>query len=161
MITAVIDANAIVSAVLNKSRFWTNAAGIDLNKRQRDTLNRFLDGYEAKITTKMWAALNKCSKDTAIRDIKDLVDKGILHEDHIGAKRPSYSIYCADFDQQITDNFKMVHLAQENGGFYLKGEHKSAGKFSERIMPLDAERFQSGDLPLNHLIAKYCSYMME
>ena len=161
LITAVIDANAIVSAVLNKSRFWTNAAGIDLNRRQRDTLNRFLDGYEAKITTKMWAALNKCSKDTAIRDIKDLVDKGILHEDHIGAKRPSYSIYCADYDQQITDNFKRVDLVQENGSFYLKGEHKSVGKFSERVLPLDAERFQSGDLPLNHIIAKYCSYMME
>lgn len=161
LITAVIDANATVSTVLNKSRFWANAAHMVLNARQRDTLNRFLDGYQAKITSKMWSTLNKCSKDTAIRDIKDLVDKGILHEDHVGAKRPSYSIYSADFDQQISDNFIKVYLTQENGDFYLKGEHKNAGKFSERVLPLDAERFQSGDLPLKHLIAKYCSYMME
>ena len=55
-------------------------------------LNLFLDGYEAKITSKTWASLAKCSKDTAIRDIQDLVDKDILREDIPGAKRPSYSI---------------------------------------------------------------------
>ncbi|MBQ3959264.1 MAG: Fic family protein, partial [Muribaculaceae bacterium] len=102
-----------------------------------------------------------CSKDTAIRDIKDLMEKGILHEDNVGAKRPSYSIYCADDNLQIIDSFKKVYLTQENGDFYLKGEHRSAGEFTERVLPLDAERFQSGDLPLKHLIAKYCSYMME
>ena len=161
LITAVVDANTIVSSVLNKSRFWANAAHIILNARQRDTLNRFLDGYQAKITTKTWSTLNKCSKDTAIRDIKDLVDKGILHEDNVGAKRPSYSIYCADDNLQIIDSFNKVYLTQENGDFYLKGEHRSAGEFTERVLPLDAERFQSGDLPLKHLIAKYCSYMME
>ena len=55
-------------------------------------LNLFLDGYEAKITSKTWTSLAKCSKDTAIRDIQDLVDKDILREDIPGAKRPSYSI---------------------------------------------------------------------
>jgi len=63
-----------------------------LTERQTNTLNFFLDGYEAKITSKVWASLNKCSKDTAIRDIQDLLDKNILKEDIPGTKRPSYSI---------------------------------------------------------------------
>lgn len=68
-----------------------------LSARQIEMLNLFLDGYEAKITSKNWVTLAKCSKDTAIRDLQDLVAKNILREDIPGAKRPSYSIvYDAD-----------------------------------------------------------------
>ncbi len=63
-----------------------------MNERQRTTLNRFLDGHESKNTTKNWAQMNHCSKDTAIRDIQDLVAKQVLREDISEAKRPSYSI---------------------------------------------------------------------
>lgn len=89
---AIQEANSLVSTVLNKSFFWLRAASIPMTERQAQTLNRFLDGYEAKITSKSWADMNKCSKDTAVRDIQDLVQKGILREDIPGAKRPSYSI---------------------------------------------------------------------
>lgn len=93
LLAAIHEANATVNTILNKSFFWMRATGIPLSERQTYTLNLFLDGYEAKITSKTWAALNKCSKDTALRDIQDLLQKGILHEDIPGAKRPSYSIY--------------------------------------------------------------------
>lgn len=93
LLAAIHEANATVNTILNKSFFWMRATGIPLSERQTYTLNLFLDGYEAKITSKTWAALNKCSKDTALRDIQDLLQKGILHEDVPGAKRPSYSIY--------------------------------------------------------------------
>ena len=63
-----------------------------MTERQRQVLNIFLDGYEGKITSKNWANLSKCSKDTAIRDIQDLVQKGILQEEKPRAKHPSYTI---------------------------------------------------------------------
>lgn len=89
---ALDEAEKTVSTILNKSFFWQKASSIPLSQRQTDILNIFLDGYEAKITSKTWALLAKCSKDTAIRDIQDLVNKDILREDIPGAKRPSYSI---------------------------------------------------------------------
>ena len=79
----------IVTTILNKSFFWQKASAVPMTERQTQMLNLFLDGYEAKIMSKTWATLAKCSKDTAIRDIQDLVDKNILIEDIIGAKRPS------------------------------------------------------------------------
>lgn len=90
--SALDEAGNIVSTILNKSFFWQKVSSVPLSQRQTNILNLFLDGYEAKITSKTWATLAKCSKDTAIRDIQDLVIKGILREDIPGAKRPSYSI---------------------------------------------------------------------
>lgn len=78
---ALDDAEAAVSVILNKSLFWQKASSVVLSQRQTDVLNIFLDGYEAKITSKTWASLAKCSRDTAIRDIQDLVTKSILRED--------------------------------------------------------------------------------
>jgi hypothetical protein len=120
-------------------------------------LNLFLDGYEAKITSKTWASLAKCSKDTAIRDIQDLVDKEILREDIPGAKRPSYSIIYDPED--ITSFFSEVTIEQQNGNQYIKGLYKGKQQVCERILPIDAERYEKGELPLENLLAKYCSYL--
>ena len=120
-------------------------------------LNLFLDGYEAKITSKTWAALGKCSKDTALRDIQDLVAKNILREDIPGAKRPSYSIvYDAE---DLTAFFTDVALISEGGGAYLTALYKGKTPVRERVLPLDAERYAKGDLPLQSLLNKYCSYL--
>ncbi len=108
---ALDEAENIVSTILNKSFFWQKAASVPLSQRQTDMLNVFLDGYEAKITSKTWASLAKCSKDTAIRDIQDLVDKDILREDIPGAKRPSYSIVYAPED--ITAFFSEISIEQQ------------------------------------------------
>ena len=121
-------------------------------------LNLFLDGYEAKITSKTWATLAKCSKDTAIRDIQDLVDKNILIEDIPGAKRPSYSIvYDAE---DLTQFFTEVCITEENGIPYLKAIFKGKKPVSERLLKLDAERFLKGEVPLANLLSKYCTYMV-
>ena len=106
------EANTLVSTVLNKSIFWMHAASVPMTERQTQTLNRFLDGYEAKITSKNWADLNKCSKDTANRDIQDLVQKGLLREDMLGAKRPSYSICYNAKSSDIRDLFTNLSLRQ-------------------------------------------------
>lgn len=154
---ALDEAENIVSTILNKSFFWQKASSVPLSQRQTDMLNLFLDGYEAKITSKTWASLAKCSKDTAIRDIQDLVDKDILREDIPGAKRPSYSIIYDPED--ITVFFSDVTIEQQNENHYIKAIYKGRLKVCERILPLDAERFEKGDLPLENLLAKYCSYL--
>ena len=154
---ALDEAGDVVSTILNKSVFWQRASSVPLSQRQTDMLNIFLDGYEAKITTKTWAALAKCSKDTAQRDIRDLMEKDILREDIPGAKRPSYSIIYDPED--ITAFFSGVRIEEENGCFYLKASYKGRTEVRERVLTLDAERFNKGDLPLGNLLAKYCSYL--
>lgn len=153
---ALDEAENSVSTILNKSFFWQKASSIPLSQRQTDMLNLFLDGYEAKITSKTWATLAKCSKDTAIRDIQDLVEKEILREDIPGAKRPSYSIIYDPED--ITTFFSEIRVEEENGNKYIKALYKGKTHVCERILPLDAKRFENGDLSLENLLAKYCSY---
>ena len=154
---ALDEAENVVSTILNKSIFWQKASMVSLSQRQTDILNLFLDGYEAKIMSKTWASLGKCSKDTAIRDIQDLVAKGILREDIPGAKRPSYSIVYNSED--ITEFFSDITIEEDNGIHYLTANYKGKTTVRERVLPLDAERFRKGDLPLGNLLAKYCSYI--
>ena len=154
---ALDEAETAVSTILNNSFFWQKASSVPLSQRQTDILNLFLDGYEAKITSKTWASLAKCSKDTAIRDIQDLVAKDILREDIPGAKRPSYSIIYNSED--ITAFFSNIGIEENNGICYLTALYKGRKSVRERILALDAERFRKGDLPLGNLLAKYCSYI--
>ena len=158
LVDALDEAETIITTILNKSFFWQKASSVPMTKRQTQMLNIFLDRYEAKITSKTWATLAKCSKDTAIRDIQDLLDKNILVEDIPGAKRPSYSIvYDAE---DLTQFFTDVNIIEENGAHYLKALFKGKKPISERILQLDAERFRKGDLPLSNLLNKYCSYIV-
>ena len=155
---AIDDAEASVSTILNKSLFWQRRSNIGLSQRECDMLNLFLDGYEAKITSKNWASLAKCSKDTAIRDIQDLVDKGILREDQPGAKRPSYSIVYDDED--MTHLFSDIDIIEENGMEYLTAIYRGNISVKERVLSHDAQRYKNGELPLSHLLSKYCTYLL-
>ena len=62
------------------------------NDRQRDMVNRLLDGFNGKLTTSKWAKIEKCSQDTALRDIDDLLTRGVLIKDAAGGRRTSYSL---------------------------------------------------------------------
>ena len=155
---ALDEAENVVSTILNKSIFWQKVSAVSLSQRQTDILNLFLDGYEAKITSKTWASLGKCSKDTAIRDIQDLVAKDILREDIPGAKRPSYSIIYNPED--MTEFFSNINIEEDNGVNYMTTMYKGRTPVRERVLPLDAERFRKGDLPVENLLAKYCSYII-
>lgn len=158
LVEALNEADSIVTTILNKSFFWQKAATVPMTERQTQMLNHFLDGYEAKITSKTWATLAKCSRDTAIRDIQNLVDKNILVENIPGAKRPSYSIV---YDvEDLTQFFTDVTITKENGIPYLHALFKGKRPISERVIKLDAERYKRGDLPLSNLLSKYCSYIM-
>ncbi|MGD9538578.1 MAG: Fic family protein [Alphaproteobacteria bacterium] len=85
-------AESALSGVLGKARFWERHAGIALNERQRDMLTRLLDGFAGKLTSSKWAQIERCSQDTALRDIGDLVERGILRKDESGGRSTSYSL---------------------------------------------------------------------
>ena len=158
LVDALDEADSAVSTILNKSFFWQKASAVPMTERQTQVINLFLDGYEAKISSKTWAALAKCSKDTAIRDIQDLVDKNILVETVPGAKRPSYSIvYDAE---DLTQFFTDVTITEEKGIPYLHALFKGARPIYERVLKLDADRYEKGELSLRDLLSKYCAYMV-
>lgn len=158
LMAAIDEANSLVSTTLNKSFFWQRNLGVSLSERQVNILNLFLDGYEAKITTKNWANIAKCSKDTALRDIQNLVEKNILREDIPGAKRPSYSIV---YDPDSMDGyFSDVKIQKENSVCYLTALLHGKEHIKERVLALDAERYEKGELPLQRLLGKYCSYLI-
>ncbi len=89
---AIDGAETTLDAVLDKARFWERVAGFSLNERQHSVLVRLLDGFEGKLTTSKWAKLAKCSHDTALRDIKELVEGGILLRNPGGGRSTSYRI---------------------------------------------------------------------
>ena len=159
LIASVEEAETSVNSILNKSFFWQRNASVIMTDRQTQVINLFLDGYEAKITSKTWAALGNCSKDTAIRDIQDLVTKGVLREEIPGAKRPCYTIVYDPED--LTSWFSDTRIEEENGIFYLLTTYKGKQKVRNRLLRLDAERYMKGNLSLQSLLNKYCAYLMD
>ena len=89
---ALSDAESALANTLRKGRFWERLSGLAINSRQRAMLNRLLDGFEGKLTTSKWAKIAKCSQDTALRDIADLVRHGMLVQDPAGGRSTSYSL---------------------------------------------------------------------
>lgn len=82
----------ILAGVLSKARFWDRLADTEFNERQREMINRLLNGFEGKLTSSKWAKLEKCSQDTALRDIDDLLRKGVLKKESAGGRSTSYSL---------------------------------------------------------------------
>ena len=80
------------AGVLRKAEFWQRHALTPLNERQRKVLNRFLGVFEGKLTARKWSALAKCSIATAQRDIKELVDQGVLVRNEGGSENASYTV---------------------------------------------------------------------
>jgi Fic family protein len=85
-------AETTLAEVLQKARFWDLHAGALFNDRQRKIINRLLNGFEGKLTSSKWAKLAKCSQDTALRDIGDLVRKRVLVKDAGGGRSTTYSL---------------------------------------------------------------------
>jgi Fic family protein len=89
---AIGSAERMLSVVLRKARFWEMHAGTSANARQRASINRVLDGFDTKLTSSNWAVLAKCSQDTALRDIADLMKHGILIKDAARGRSTFYSL---------------------------------------------------------------------
>jgi len=89
---AVDQAQLTLDAVLVKARFWRHWGSMPLNERQVKLLNKLLDGFDGKLTTSKWAAIAKCSQDTALRDISDLLTRGVLRKADAGGRSTSYEL---------------------------------------------------------------------
>src|SRR5580700_779742 len=89
---AIDGAQTTLKAVLAKARFWETFATTPLNDRQREVINRLLDGFEGQLTTSKYGKLTGCSQDTALRDILSLVDRGILARGDEGGRSTSYAL---------------------------------------------------------------------
>lgn len=93
-------AQEAVNAVYTKNRFWESHLSLEVNERQRKVINMLFDGFFGKLTSSKWAKINKCSADTALLDIKDLIAKGVLAKDEGGGRSTSYSLLTDSYTVQ-------------------------------------------------------------
>ena len=92
LINALKATDVVLLKVLLKADFWNRHSKTIINERQKQVLNQLLDGFEGKLTSMKWAKMTKCSKDTAIRDINDLINKGILQKQTAGGRSTNYKL---------------------------------------------------------------------
>ncbi|GHT51676.1 cell division protein Fic [Bacteroidia bacterium] len=93
MKNALLSSEQATSHILVKAKFWSKHEHRPINERQREVLNKLLDGNcVGKLQSSKWAKICKCSQDTAIRDIKDLIDKGILRQEEGGGRNTNYEL---------------------------------------------------------------------
>lgn len=92
LLRAIQGSDATLASVLTKARFWQHWAGTPMNDRQVKLLNRLLDGFDGKLTSSKWAAIGKCSQDTALRDITELLERGVLKRSDASGRSTSYEL---------------------------------------------------------------------
>jgi Fic family protein len=90
--SALYSSDIILSKVLYKHKYLTKLASLALNSRQILLLNKLLDNFTGSLTTSKWAKIAKCSQDTALRDIQDLLDKNILQKNPSGGRSTNYKL---------------------------------------------------------------------
>ena len=81
-----------LASVLAKSKFWEHFRHTEFNERQRKLINMQFDGFFGKLTSGKWAKITKCSTDTALNDIRDLIAKGVLLKNDGGGRSTNYSL---------------------------------------------------------------------
>ena len=90
--SALMATDSTLARVLTKAKFWEQHRSTVLNERQRLLLNKLFDGFEGNLNSSKWAKIAKCSTDTALRDIQDLIDKMILRKAAAGGRSTSYEL---------------------------------------------------------------------
>ena len=89
---ALLEAEESMQNILRKAEFWERHKEISINERQRTMINKLFDDFFGKLTSSKWAKITKCSTDTALRDIKDLIEKGILQQEEEGGRSANYTL---------------------------------------------------------------------
>lgn len=89
---ALLATQTTLQKILSKTEFWKIHEHTPLNERQRQMINKLFDGFEGKLKSSKWAKIAKCSPDTALRDIKDLMGKGILKQEQQGGRSTNYEL---------------------------------------------------------------------
>ena len=89
---AIAGADETLSKVLRKARIWDRVNQGLVNERQRAVINRLMDDFVGKLTSSKYAKLAKCSEDTALRDIRALMERGIFVQNEGGGRSTSYAL---------------------------------------------------------------------
>lgn len=89
---AIISSSTVIDKVVRKHHFWLKTANLISNERQQKMLNKLIDNFEGNLTTTKWAKITNTSQDTALRDITDLVNKGILQKTKSGGRSTHYEL---------------------------------------------------------------------
>ncbi len=92
LINALKATEKTLTRVLSKADFWNTHSKTIISERQKKILNRLLDGFDGKLTSSKWAKIAKCSKDSAVRDINDLIRKNVLQKEDAGGRSTSYEL---------------------------------------------------------------------
>ena len=88
--SAILRSEKMVQRVVRKSLFWQQHREVRMNERQVKIVNMLWDGFEGKLTTSKWAKISKTSQATALRDVSDLVEKGVLIAADAGGRSTNY-----------------------------------------------------------------------
>ena len=89
---SLFSTEVVLESILIKAKFWDKHSQTVLSDRQRIMVNKLLDGFDGKLTSSKWAKITKCSRDTALNDIKDLMSKDILYKEDAGGRSVNYDI---------------------------------------------------------------------
>ena len=141
---AIENAQHTLAAVLTKAAFWEAHAHELLNERQVKILNRLLDGFEGKLTSSKWAAMNRCSQDTANRDIRDLIDRRILIRSRAGGRSTSYEL--------VTEEQSLIRLGNELG-IMTDTKHLPESMPEAELHARGRDRWTGATVPLGTLYA--------
>ncbi len=89
---SILASQTTLKKIFQRTEFWKIHEKTTINERQRLVLNKLLEGFEGKLKSSKWAKIAKCSPDTALRDIKDLIEKGILKQEQQGGRSTNYEL---------------------------------------------------------------------
>jgi len=92
LLHSIENSHKLLEKVIYKNSFWLKHSGININERQRKILNMLVENFEGVLNTTKWAKIGKCSQDTALRDIQDLIEKGILAKSEQGGRSTNYEL---------------------------------------------------------------------
>jgi Fic family protein len=92
LLNAIDSSEKLLEKIIFKHSFWLRFATVNINSRQRKILNLLVEDFEGVLNTTKWAKITKCSQDTALRDIQDLIDKGILAKSSKGGRSTNYEL---------------------------------------------------------------------
>jgi len=89
---ALLETEESMQNILRKAEFWEKHKEIPINERQRLMINKLFGDFFGKLTSSKWAKITKTSTDTALRDIKDLIKKGVLQQEEEGGRSANYTL---------------------------------------------------------------------
>lgn len=159
IMAAVDDSNAMLSLVLRKAAFWNTHAQASISDRQRMVLNKYLDGYDAKLTAKNWEKIASVSKDTALRDIDALVKQGILIPTPGRVRDIPYLI---NYSQHSTNQSPFSEIQLESAGVdtFINAIYKGSTPLRDRVSAIDTKRLNDGEITIQDLAYKHFAYLL-